>query len=329
MDFNLNILRPNRDNELTIPEETVIRADCGHGNWFVNTQLQQYTFTCRQGRFHYSQNEYFGTVSSLGCRRIQGNQNKPITVRRTNIACGQNSLIFTIGLNVQNTHNNLNQHFIELLHSCFNERLSSVLYVRSFFWAFEPRPAAGDYRHAIINGWFEDNNPVSSNTVFQTNSVRNLYRGFDRGHLAPYADFGFDLLRKATNLYFNMVPMTPHFNEGRWSSLEATVRDNLRNSNFDATILTAGLNVYTNDVLRNGLIKIPDLVFKVVRANNISTVYFLFVNQPPIEVIQRLLQSNLCNFLLGTDHTIRYRVPVNNFRACFNAYIEFNWPQEF
>lgn len=49
--------------------------------------------------------------------------------------------------------------------------------------------------------------------------------GYDRGHMAPAADFNFN--RKAlgeTYLYSNICPQLPTFNRGRWAEIEREVR---------------------------------------------------------------------------------------------------------
>ncbi|CAG9802515.1 unnamed protein product [Chironomus riparius] len=332
-----DVLTPNQDNSLLVPEGFIVRADCGHGNRFVRTTRQQFILTCRRGWFYYTLTEHFRETSALGCERIPNSPNRPIVVRRTTSNCGQNTAIYQTGLYVQN---NQEQRFIALYISCFHNAHSSVLYVQSFFWGLEVRPAGGLFRYPIINGWFdgnEDDIRITSNN-FQTNSIRNLYstRDFDRGHLSPYADYEFDLLRKATNLYFNMVPMTSNFNSGRWSSLENMVRFNVRQMHSNARILTGGLNVYTNNFLNNNpfAVKIPDLAFKVVNVNQDTTVYFMFVDQPVPAIIQRILQilnTQMCNpnFINNQNFLNRHQVTVPIFRACFERFFEFTWPEGF
>lgn len=49
--------------------------------------------------------------------------------------------------------------------------------------------------------------------------------GYDRGHMAPAADFNFD--RRAlseTYLYSNVCPQLPSFNRGAWADVEREVR---------------------------------------------------------------------------------------------------------
>ena len=49
--------------------------------------------------------------------------------------------------------------------------------------------------------------------------------GYDRGHMAPAADFNFDRIALGeTYLYTNICPQWPGMNRGRWAEIEAEVR---------------------------------------------------------------------------------------------------------
>jgi endonuclease G len=50
--------------------------------------------------------------------------------------------------------------------------------------------------------------------------------GYDRGHLAPAADFGFSKITMAESFYYsNMSPQLPGFNRGIWKQLEERTRN--------------------------------------------------------------------------------------------------------
>lgn len=50
--------------------------------------------------------------------------------------------------------------------------------------------------------------------------------GFDRGHMAPAADFNFDRAALAeTYLFSNVCPQDPKLNRGKWARFEAEVRE--------------------------------------------------------------------------------------------------------
>lgn len=53
-----------------------------------------------------------------------------------------------------------------------------------------------------------------------------LNSGYDRGHLAPAADFTTDRnTLEATYLMSNISPMFPKFNRGKWAQIEGHARD--------------------------------------------------------------------------------------------------------
>lgn len=52
-----------------------------------------------------------------------------------------------------------------------------------------------------------------------------LRSGFDRGHMAPAADFNFDRgALEETYSFTNICPQRPTLNRGRWAEIEAEVR---------------------------------------------------------------------------------------------------------
>lgn len=92
--------------------------------------------------------------------------------------------------------------------------------------------------------------------------------GFDRGHLAPSADFRWSQRALSESyLYSNMSPQVADFNRGGWGDLEDAVRGYIyRNP-------TSQLYVVTGPILRPGLpviergphkVAIPEYYFKVV-----------------------------------------------------------------
>ncbi len=92
--------------------------------------------------------------------------------------------------------------------------------------------------------------------------------GFDRGHLAPSADFRWS--KKALSesyFYSNMSPQRPEFNRESWAELEGTIRGYMQDHP------TTQLYIVTGPVLKEGLptiersinkVAIPEMYFKVV-----------------------------------------------------------------
>ncbi len=108
--------------------------------------------------------------------------------------------------------------------------------------------------------------------------------GFDRGHLAPSADFRWS--KKALSesyFYSNMAPQRPEFNRESWGELEAMMRGYMYH-NKDAM-----LYVVTGPVLKEGLpviersvnkVSIPEHFFKVVvDLKNKRAIGFVMPNQ--------------------------------------------------
>ncbi len=91
--------------------------------------------------------------------------------------------------------------------------------------------------------------------------------GYDRGHLAPSADFRWS--KKALSesyFYSNMSPQLPTFNRERWAELEGLIRGYIYENKSD-------LIVYTGPVLNDDLkkisrsingVSIPEQFFKIV-----------------------------------------------------------------
>jgi len=81
--------------------------------------------------------------------------------------------------------------------------------------------------------------------------------GYDRGHLAPSADFRYS--KKALSesyLYSNMSPQVAAFNRGRWAELEDVIRQYVVRQNRQVYVVSGG-------VLKPGLKKIERGVNKV------------------------------------------------------------------
>lgn len=92
--------------------------------------------------------------------------------------------------------------------------------------------------------------------------------GYDRGHLAPSADFRWsETALSESYFYSNMSPQLADFNRGAWADLESTIRGYL----FEHP--ETQLYVVTGGILRDGLpviersinkVSIPEYYFKVV-----------------------------------------------------------------
>ncbi len=108
--------------------------------------------------------------------------------------------------------------------------------------------------------------------------------GYDRGHLAPSADFRWSAKALSESYFYsNMSPQAPEFNRGKWAELEGFVRGYLyRNTETQ-------LYVVTGPILKEGLPKVersvnglslPKLYFKaVVDLQNERAIGFIMPNK--------------------------------------------------
>jgi endonuclease G len=107
--------------------------------------------------------------------------------------------------------------------------------------------------------------------------------GFDRGHLAPSADFRWN--QKALSesyFYSNMTPQRPEFNRDSWARIEEYIRSYAIDNEVDLYVVTGP--VLTNDLAKikrsiNGL-SIPDFHFKVAYdVENMKGIAFIMPNK--------------------------------------------------
>ncbi len=114
--------------------------------------------------------------------------------------------------------------------------------------------------------------------------------GYDRGHLAPSADYRWSQkAMSATYYYSNMSPQCPDFNRGKWAETEAFLRSYVMENKTE-------LMVYTGPILKDDLPKVersvnqmslPDYFYKIaIDTRNNRAIAFLMPNQmfeDPIE----------------------------------------------
>lgn len=89
--------------------------------------------------------------------------------------------------------------------------------------------------------------------------------GFDRGHLCPAGDMGFDSIAMDESFYMsNMCPQFPGFNRGIWNALEQKVRT--WTLLFDTLFVITGPVFYdtTYSCIGDNKVAIPDECYKVL-----------------------------------------------------------------
>ena len=80
----------------------------------------------------------------------------------------------------------------------------------------------------VLKGWEESSNKFRIDKMVATGSAKSsdyTKSGYDRGHLCPAADMGFNpVANEESFLMSNISPQTPDFNRGVWKELETAVR---------------------------------------------------------------------------------------------------------
>ncbi|MFT3679698.1 MAG: DNA/RNA non-specific endonuclease [Ferruginibacter sp.] len=107
--------------------------------------------------------------------------------------------------------------------------------------------------------------------------------GYDRGHLAPSADFRYS--KKALSesyLYSNMSPQKAELNRGRWAEMEDAVRQYVVRNNVQLYVVSGGVLKPGLKKIERGVnkVSIPELYYKVcLDLVNKRSIAFLMPNQ--------------------------------------------------
>lgn len=106
--------------------------------------------------------------------------------------------------------------------------------------------------------------------------------GYDRGHLCPAGDMGFDSTAMSESfLMSNMSPQEPGFNRGIWSSLEQRIRN--WGLLFDTLFIITGPIFYDTaySFIGENKVAIPDACYKVLlgkKTDKFYTIGFIIPN---------------------------------------------------
>jgi len=90
--------------------------------------------------------------------------------------------------------------------------------------------------------------------------------GYDRGHLAPSADFRWSKRALSESYYYsNMSPQKPEFNRGKWAQLEDFVRQYVIESNNSVFVVTGGVLADSlKKIGKEKMISVPKHYYKIV-----------------------------------------------------------------
>jgi endonuclease G len=120
--------------------------------------------------------------------------------------------------------------------------------------------------------------------------------GYDRGHLAPAADMGWDeVCMRESFILSNVSPQVPAFNRGIWKRLEEQVRK-FALAHDTIFVVTGPILVDELPKLGNSKIAIPNLFYKAVlkiSGNQAMGIAFVLPNERG--------EGNLSNFAISID----------------------------
>lgn len=120
--------------------------------------------------------------------------------------------------------------------------------------------------------------------------------GYDRGHLAPAADFSYDEFALSQSFYMsNMSPQDPSFNRGIWKKLEDQVRDWAKANNAIYVVTGPVLNKKFKTIGKNE-VSVPEYYYKIV----------LDIEKPEVKAIAFLMKNEkssaeLSSFVVTID----------------------------
>ena len=104
--------------------------------------------------------------------------------------------------------------------------------------------------------------------------------GYDKGHLCPAADMKLSTeAMKETFQMWNMSPQVPSFNRGRWSDLEALVRNYIKTETDTLFIATGPVFISSQGSIGDGKVTVPGYYYKVVYSPSRGGIGFLMPNQ--------------------------------------------------
>ena len=119
----------------------------------------------------------------------------------------------------------------------------------------------------VLNGGEERTNKFRIDKMVVTGSAKSsdyTKSGYDRGHLCPAADMGFNpLAMEESFLMSNISPQAPEFNRGIWKELETTVRDWARQEHL-IIVVTGPVFKDLKGSIGQEEVVIPGYFFKII-----------------------------------------------------------------
>jgi len=119
----------------------------------------------------------------------------------------------------------------------------------------------------LINGGEERTNKFKMDPLIKTGSAKTsdyTKSGYDRGHLCPAADMGFNpKAMEESFMMSNISPQTPEFNRGIWKELETTVRKWARKEH-KIYVVTGPIFKNSKGTIGPDEVLVPGYFFKII-----------------------------------------------------------------
>lgn len=151
-----------------------------------------------------------------------------------------------------------------------------------------------------LNGPYHRSNNFETDPLVKQGSADNLdyaHSGFDRGHLAPAADFSWSSSAMQESFYYsNMTPQDPSFNRGKWKDLEEQVRDWAALYHY-VTVITGPVLTTASGSIGHDHVLVPKQYYKIILSSengNPKAIGFLMENHA--------LHSKLTSYATSIDN---------------------------
>lgn len=139
------------------------------------------------------------------------------------------------------------------------------------------------------------------------------HSGYDRGHMAPSADFRWSKKALSESFYYsNMSPQKPELNREIWAELEDMIRDYAVNNNRNVYVVTGPLLKKELQTIGENKVSVPEYYYKVIAdldGDTLRGIGFIMPNQKcrypvlyyavTIDSVEKVTQINFFSALIG------------------------------
>jgi len=136
----------------------------------------------------------------------------------------------------------------------------------------------------VLNGGAERSNNFKVDVLVPTGSAKSsdyAKSGYDRGHLCPAGDMGFNPTAMVESFFMsNISPQTPDFNRGIWKELETAVRGWARKEH-KIEVVAGPVFKDNKGTIGKGGVLVPGYFFKIIfdASDEPRIIAFLFPNE--------------------------------------------------